>query len=103
MKHSIPYTYQQNGVVKRKNGVLDKMITCMMEFKTLPPNFWDEAINCESYIQNKVPHKHLDGFTPFESWRGHKPYVSNFMNFGSRSCVSIPLDKGRDLETQSQE
>ena len=50
MQHSIPYTPQQNGVAERKNRSLKEMATCMMEAKTLPPKFWDEAINYEVYI-----------------------------------------------------
>ena len=34
IKHSIPYTQQQNGVAKRKNRSLKEMETCMMESKT---------------------------------------------------------------------
>ena len=65
MHHSIPYTPQQNGVAERKNRSLKEMATCMMESKNLPPKFWAEAINCASYIQNRVQHKQLDGITPF--------------------------------------
>ena len=50
MKHSIPYLPQQNGVAERKNRYLKEMATFMMESKTLPPNFWAEAINCAGYI-----------------------------------------------------
>ena len=52
MQHLIPYTPQQNSVAKRKNRSLKEMETCMMEAKTLPPKFWDKAINCAFYIQN---------------------------------------------------
>ena len=45
MQHSIPYTPHQNGVAERNNRSLKEMETCMMEAKTLPPNFWAEAIN----------------------------------------------------------
>ena len=38
-----------------------EMETCMMEAKNLPPKYWAEAINCAAYIQNRVPHKQLDG------------------------------------------
>ena len=48
MQHSIPYTSQHNGVAERKNRSLKEMATYMMESKNLPPNFWDEAINCAS-------------------------------------------------------
>ena len=46
MHHSIPYTPQQNGVAERKNKILKGMATCMLESKTFPPKFWDEATNC---------------------------------------------------------
>ena len=50
MQHSIPYTPQHNGVAERKNRSLKEIATCMLESKTLPPKFWDETINYESYI-----------------------------------------------------
>ena len=50
MQDSIPYTPQQNGVAERKNRSLKEMAICMMEAKTLPPNFWAKAIKCASYI-----------------------------------------------------
>ena len=57
-------TPQQNGVAERKNRSLKEMSTGIMEAKTLPQNFWAEDIKCASYIQNRVPHKQLDGMTP---------------------------------------
>ena len=75
----------------------------MMEDKTLPPNFWAEAIKCESYIQNRVPHKLLYGMTPFESWSGYKPYVTHFRIFGSKTWARIPTEKRKALQPQIQE
>ena len=103
MQHSIPYTPQQNGVAKRKNRSLKEMATCMMEAKTLPTNFWAESINCASYIQNRVPHKHIDGMTPFEAWSGHKPDVTHLRIFGSKAWARIPTEKTKALHPQSQE
>ena len=74
-----------------------------MESKNFPPKFWAEAIKCASYIHNKVPHKNLDGITPFEAWSGHKPHVSHFRVFGSKAWAIIPPKKRKDLETQIQE
>ena len=103
MQHLIPYTPQHNGVGERKNRALKEMDTCMMESKTLPPKFWAKAIKCASYIQNRVPHKQIDGVTPFEAWSGHKPDVSHLRIFGSRAWARIPLDKRMALESQRKE
>ena len=62
-----------------------------------------KSINCAAYIQNRVPHKHLDGMTPFEAWSGHKPDVTHFRIFGSRAWARIPIEKRKDLHPQSQE
>ena len=40
-----------------------EMATCMMESKNLLQIFSAEAIKCAPYIQNRVPHKHVDGIT----------------------------------------
>ena len=69
----------------------------MMEAKTLPPNFWDEAIKCANYIQNRFPHKYLNGMTPFEAWSGNKPYVTHFKIFGRRDWARIPTEKRKAL------
>ena len=70
-------THHNKMVLLRKNISLKEMATYMMEAKTLPPKYWAEAINCAAYIQNRVPHKQLDGMTPFEAWSGHK--LSGFL------------------------
>ena len=79
------------------------METCMMEAKNLPPKFWAEAINCASYIQNRVPHKKLDGITPFEAWSGHKPNVTHFRILGSNTWARIPTEKRKALQPQRKE
>ena len=61
MEHSVPYTPQQNGVAKRKNRSLKEMATCLLHAKNLPPSLWAKAVNCASYLQNRVPHKSVVG------------------------------------------
>ena len=72
----------------------------MMEAKTFPPKFWDEAIKCASYIHNRVPHKHINGMTPFEAWNGHKTDVTHFRIFVSKAWDRIPTEKRKDLQPQ---
>ena len=83
IQHSVPYTPQQNGVSERKNRSLKEMTTCMLEAKKLDTNIWVEAMNYAVHIQNRVPHSSMKGNTPFESYFGHKPDVSNLKVFGS--------------------
>ena len=71
MKHLVSYTPQQNGVAERKNRSLKEMETCLLHAKNLPPSLWVEAINCASYLKNRVPHKLVVGATPFEALHGH--------------------------------
>ena len=74
----------------------------MMEAKDFPQKFWAEAIKCASYIQNRVPHKHIYGINPLKSWSGHKPDVTHFRIFGSRAWARIPTEKRKALQPQSQ-
>ena len=79
------------------------MATCTMEAKTLPPKLWAKVINYVAYIQNRVPHKQLEGMTPFKAWSGHKLDVTHFRIFGSKAWARIPIEKRKALQPQSQE
>ena len=50
-----------------------------------------------------VPHKQLDGMTPFKAWSGHKPDVTHFRIFGSKAWARIPTEKRKDFQPQRQE
>ena len=103
MEHSVPYTPEQNGVLERKNRSLKEMETCLLHAKHLPPSLWDEAVNCASYLQNRVPYKSMVGVTPFEALHGYKPNVSHLRVFGSKAWARIPLDKRKAFQAQSSE
>ncbi|KAA0053320.1 gag-pol polyprotein [Cucumis melo var. makuwa] len=45
-----PITPQQNGVVERKNRTLQETARAMIHAKTLPLNFWAEAVNTACHI-----------------------------------------------------
>ena len=55
-----PYSPQQNGVAKRKNRILKKMMNAMLISFGLPQNLWGGAILSANYILNKLPQKKLD-------------------------------------------
>ena len=103
LKHTVPYTPQQNGVVERKNRSLKEMASCMLHAKSLPQRIWVEALNCATYIQNKSPHRSVKDKTPYEAWSGLKSEVTHFHNFGSHASTQIPSEKRKALDPQSTE
>ena len=59
---SIPITSQQNGVVERKNRVIQEMARAMVHNKDVARNLWREAINTACHmvigsISDPVPRK----------------------------------------------
>jgi hypothetical protein len=75
----------------------------MLHAKSLPQRLWAEALNCETYIQNRSPHRSFKDKTPYEAWSGLKPEVTHFHIFGSRAWARIPSKKRKALDPQSTE
>ena len=51
---STPKTPQQNGMVERKNRVIQEMARVMLLNKNLPQKFWAEAMNTACHIGNRI-------------------------------------------------
>ena len=49
---SSPKTPQQNGIVKRKNKVIQEMARVMLHNKKITKSFWGEAINTACHTLN---------------------------------------------------
>ncbi|KAK0594046.1 hypothetical protein LWI29_032026 [Acer saccharum] len=75
---SAPRTPQQNGVVERKNRVLQEMARVMLLSNNVPRNLWAEAINTACYIGNRVFLRPGTRNTSYELWKGKRPNVSYF-------------------------
>jgi transposase InsO family protein len=97
MKHTVPYTPQQNGVAERKNLTLKEMANCMIQSNGLSLKYWVEAINYENYIVNRTPTKALKNITLEEAWTKIKPNVSHFHVFGSIAWAHILDEKRKAL------
>ena len=78
---STPKTFQQNGVVERKNGTLKEKARTMLCENNLSKYFWGEAIK-----------KPLLSKTPYELYKGRKPNVSHLRSFG---CKCFVLNNGK--------
>ncbi|KAK0586597.1 hypothetical protein LWI29_009370 [Acer saccharum] len=84
---SAPRTPQQNGVVERKNRVLQEMARVMLNSKKVPRNLWAEAVNTACYVSNRVFKRPGTKQTSYELWKGKKPNVSYFHTFGSKCYI----------------
>ena len=78
---SAPRTPQQNGIVKRKNRILEEMARTMLCESNLPRYFWAEAINTVCYILNRTLIRPILKKTPYELWKERKPNIAYFYIF----------------------
>jgi transposase InsO family protein len=54
---SAPYTPQQNGVVEQRNQTVVVMARVLLKQRTMPVEFWGEAMVTTVYLQNRLPMK----------------------------------------------
>jgi len=87
---TVVYTPQQNGVSERKNKTIMEMVRCMLYEKKLPKQFWAETVNTTTYLLNRLPTRALKIKTPFEVWKGYKPFVQHLKVFGCVCYSQVP-------------
>ena len=63
---SSPKTPQQNGIVERKNRVIQEMARVMLHNKKLPKSFWGEAVNTACHTLNRVYFRPDSKKTPYK-------------------------------------
>ena len=88
---SPPITLQQNGVVERKNRVIQEMARAMLYNKDVARNLWGEAVNTTCHMANRVYFRPGTKKTPYELWKGRKPNVKYIRIF--RSTYFILKDR----------
>ena len=83
-----PITPQQNGVVERKNRVIQEMARAMLHNKDVARNLCGLAVNIAFHTVNRVYFRPGTKKTPYELWKGRKPNVKYFRIFG-RPCFIL--------------
>jgi hypothetical protein len=99
----LTYGIKQNGVVERKNRVIQEMTRVMIHSKNLVQHFWGEAVNTACHIINKVNLRPETNKTPYEIWRGKKPTVKYFKTFGSKCYILRDRENLGKFDTKSDE
>ena len=84
---SAPVTPQQNGVVERKNKVIQEMARAILHNKDVARNLWGEAINTVCLTVNRVYFRPGTKKTPYELWKGRKPNFKYFRIFGTTCFI----------------
>ena len=82
------------------------MVECvrsMLHQKSLPLEFWGEAVHTAVYVLNRISSRTLHGETPFTKWYGYKPDVSHFKEFGSVCYAHVPKQVRKKLDSKAQE
>ena len=71
-------TPQQNGVVVRKNRVIQEIKRVMLLNKGIPQKFWVEAVNTSCHIGNRIFFQARTKKLTYEIWKEKKPKVKYF-------------------------
>lgn len=100
---STPITLQQNGVVERKNRVIQEMARAMLHNKDVARNLWGEAVNTACHTVNKVYFRPGTKKTPYKLWKGRKPNVKYFKIFGSTCFILKDRENVGKFDSQSDE
>ena len=100
---STPITPQQNGVVERKNRVIQEMARAMLHNKDVARNLWGEAVNTACHTVNRVYFRPGTKKTPYELWKGKKPNVKYFRIFGNTCFILKDRENVGKFDSQSDE
>ncbi|CAL8152291.1 unnamed protein product [Prunus armeniaca] len=99
---TVAYSPQQNGVAERKNRTIVEMAKCMMFDKSMPLEFWAEAVNTAVYILNRCPTEALEKKTPFEACSGKKSGIKHLRVFGTLCYAHVPNQQRQKLDLASK-
>ena len=100
---SAPITPQQNGVVERKNRVIQEMARAMLHNKDVARNLCGEAVNTVCHTVNRVYFRFDTKKTPYELWKGRKPNVKYFRIFGSICFILKDRENVRKFDSRNNE
>ena len=100
---SAPITPQQNGVVERKNRVIQEMARAMLHNRDVARNLWGEVNNTACDTVNRVYFRPSTKKTPYELWKGRKPNVKYFRIFGSTCFILKDRENVEKFDSRSDE
>ena len=79
--------------MEQKNCALEDMSKTMLLKNGLPKTFWAKTVNTANYVLNRCFITTLLKKTPYDLFKGRKPYISYFKSFG---CTYSIHNDGED-------
>ena len=98
-----PITPQQNGVVERKNRVIQEMAKAMLHNKDVARNLWGKVVNTTCHTVNKVYFRPGTKKTLYELCKERNPNVKYFKIFGSTCFILKDRENVGKFDSRSDE
>jgi hypothetical protein len=90
----------QNGPVERDIQTAENSMRAMLKAQNLPLEFWDEAVEADSYIRNLQPRgPTINGkiTCPSQAYTGKEPNIENIRVWGSKAYAYVnPKTRHKD-------
>ncbi|KAE8957484.1 hypothetical protein PR002_g31158 [Phytophthora rubi] len=100
-QRTVPYSPQQNGVAERMNRTIMENARSMLHYKSVPTEWWAEAVSTAVYLINRSTNTQHTSVTPYELGFKVKPTLEHLSMFGSHGYVHIDKAKRTKLEPKS--
>lgn len=95
-------TPQQNGIAERMNRSILNMTRAMIHSKSVPLEFWADAVVTAAHIRNRVTSRGIPALkTPYQLWYGKKPKVDYLRVFGTQCWYHLQKDQAGKLESRA--
>ena len=100
---SAPKTPQQNGIIERKNQVIQEMARVMLLNKDIPQKFRVVAVNTLCHIGNWIFFRAGTKKMSYEIWKEKKPKVKYFRVFGRKCFILNDRENCGKFDAKSDE
>jgi hypothetical protein len=100
-QRTVPYSPQQNGVAERMNRTIMEKARSMLHYKSVPTEWWAEAVSTAVYLINRSTNTQHTTAKPYELDFKVKPTLEHLRVFGSHGYVHTDKAKRTKLEPKS--
>ncbi|KAE9332807.1 hypothetical protein PR003_g14330, partial [Phytophthora rubi] len=100
-QRTVPYSPQQNGVAERMNRTIMEKARSMLHYKSVPTEWWAEAVSTAVYLINRSTNTQHTSVTPYELGFKVKPTLEHLRVFGSHGYAHVDKAKRTKPEPKS--